>query len=111
MTMPRALILSKEESVYHCISRCVRRAYLCGEDAVTGKSFDHRKDWVHQRLIFLTQVFSIEVLAYALMSTHCHNMLRTRPDWLAKLDDKEIVLRWLRLYPKRQILAGTDKFN
>ena len=37
MTIPRALILAKGENVYHCISRCVLRAYLCGQDFQTGK--------------------------------------------------------------------------
>ena len=31
---------------YHCYVRCVRRAYLCGEDNVTGDSYDHRKQWM-----------------------------------------------------------------
>lgn len=113
MTTPRALILAEEgrEGVYHCVSRCVRRAYLCGDDFQSGKNFDHRKGWVHDRLIFLSQVFTIDVLGYALMSTHCHSMLRTRPDLLAALSDEQVVRRWLMLYPKKNCPPGSKKFD
>jgi hypothetical protein len=111
MTIPRALILAKGENVYHCISRCVRRAYLCGQDLQTGKNFDHRKGWVQDRLILLSKIFAIDVLGYALMSTHSHSMLRTRPDLLKILKDEEVVRRWLKLYPKKKCPAGSKLFE
>lgn len=99
MTQARREILSNDEKVYHCISRCVRRAYLCGFDSRSGKNFDHRKEWLRDRLEFLAKVFVIDVLAYALMSTHQHTMLRTRPDLLSKLTRLEVARRWIKLYP------------
>jgi REP element-mobilizing transposase RayT len=101
MTSPRSeVLLEGEESIYHCISRCVRRGYLYGKDKYTGKDYSHRKDWIRDRLKFLVSVFNIEALACALMDNHQHLMLRTRPDLLAELSAEEVAIRWLTLYPK-----------
>ena len=32
-----------EVSAFHCINRCVRRSFLCGQDPFSGQNFDHRK--------------------------------------------------------------------
>lgn len=72
MTRARSeLIDLSATSYYHCINRCVRRAFLCGNDRFSGKNYEHRKTWVIDRLSELTVVFSVEVCAYAVMTIFC----------------------------------------
>ena len=89
-------------SVMHCINRAVRRAMLCGVDKFSGKSFEHRRDWVKERLIYLAQYYGIDVLGYAVMGNHMHVILRNRPDVVQTWSDQEIARRIWYLFPKRK---------
>ena len=77
MTRPRSTLVSVADTpYYHCIGRCVRRAFLYGEDVVTGRSFSHRRQWMLDRLKVLTETFAIDLCAYALMSNHYHLVIK-----------------------------------
>jgi hypothetical protein len=76
----RDVLTDGEIQVVHCINRCVRRAFLCGKDELTGKNYDHRRERIRSRLEFLAGVMGIEVLGYAIMSNHFHTILRSRHD-------------------------------
>ena len=87
--------------IAHVTTRCVRRAFLCGEDPLTGTSYEHRRQWIRERLEFLASVFAIDCLTFAVMSNHMHLILRSRPDMVRSWSDQEIAERWLRLCPPR----------
>jgi REP element-mobilizing transposase RayT len=99
MTQSRATQVSLVDTpYYHCISRCVRRAFLCGKDKFSGKSFEHRRQWMVERLQFLTSIFTIDTCAYAIMSNHYHLVLHVNELESSELTDEEVCLRWSRLY-------------
>jgi len=109
MTLPRsAYVQEGQEGVYHCFSRCVRRAFLCGLDALTGRDFSHRKAVLLERLRFLAGIFAIEVCAYAILANHWHAVLRTRPDIVASWPDLEVATRWLTLFPPHRITKAAS---
>ena len=95
MTIPRRQQISLDHTpYYHCTTRCVRRAFLCGEDRYTGQNFDHRKVWMERRFIYLSQVFAIDLLAYAIMDNHYHLVIGFNTDRLSAWSDDEVVQRW-----------------
>jgi REP element-mobilizing transposase RayT len=112
MTTARSSQIDLEETAfYHITTRCVRRAFLCGEDDATGKSFDHRKLWLIERIKFLATVFAIEICAYAILSNHFHLILRVMADSVAKWDDAELIRRVRMLCPScvQNIEAWADE--
>ncbi len=93
-------------SVMHCINRAVRRAMLCGIDKFSGKSYEHRRDWIKDRLIFLAKFYGIDVLGYAIMGNHLHCILRNRPDVVETWTDDEVARRIWFLFPRRKDQDG-----
>ena len=99
MTRPRKEQVCLEETpYYHCICRCVRRAFLCGSDSVTGQNFDHRKQWVVDKIHLLSSVFAIDVCAYAVMSNHYHLVLKVNKETAKSLSNEDVVLRWKQIF-------------
>jgi putative transposase len=96
MTTARQRLISLQETTYyHCISRCVRRAWLCGKDPYNGKSFEHRRQWVLDCLRELSGIFSIEICTYAILSNHYHVVLHVSMDQASEWSDVEVAQRWI----------------
>jgi len=89
---------------YHCMSRCVRQAYLCGEDRNTGVSYDHRKQWMVDRMALLADAFAIEIAAYAVLSNHYHVILFVDEAKAQSWTVKEVIERWLMIYSGSQLV-------
>ena len=84
---------------YCCTSTCVRRAALCGDDPLTGQNYDHRKEWLEQRLAFLASLMALDVLGNSAIANQHTVVLRNRPDLVEKWSDEEVARRWLRICP------------
>ena len=101
MTLPRSHLVDAEmPAFYHVYTRCVRRAWLCGMDPVTGRSYEHRRAWIEQRILFLAKYFSIEIFAYAVMSNHYHIVAHVDPAEPRGWTDLEVAERWIALTSK-----------
>ncbi|MDH4109009.1 MAG: transposase [Gammaproteobacteria bacterium] len=99
MTLPRYQKIDPGQTpYYHCVSRCVRRAYLCGYDTLSGRSFEHRRAWIEARLHRLARIFAIDLCAYAVMSNHYHVVLRIDVHRLKAMSHEEVIDRWTRLH-------------
>jgi REP element-mobilizing transposase RayT len=106
MTRARKELVSVETTpYYHCICRCVRRAFLCGEDSYSGTNYEHRRGWVLERLRDLKGVFAVDVCAYAVMSNHYHLVVRLDSDRAAAWSEGEVMERWERLFSLPVLVA------
>jgi REP element-mobilizing transposase RayT len=96
MTIPRAHLVDPAVSRwYHCVTRCVRRAFLLGEGP------NDRKGWIEHRLRELAEIFPVAVGGFSVMDNHLHVLVRLDPDVAGSWSDEDVVRRWGRLFPPR----------
>ncbi|WP_444912597.1 transposase [Microbulbifer sp. PAAF003] len=99
MTLPRRALVSPDTTpYYHCVSRCVRRAFLCGRDSNTGQCFEHRRQWIEDRILTMSNVFALDVCGYAVMSNHYHLVLHINQDKSAAWSMDEVIRLWHQLF-------------
>ena len=105
MTTARSKQICLEQTPwYHVTTRCVRRAFICGYDSLSERDFTHRKQWIEDRLLFLVQVFCIDMAAFAVLSNHYHVVLKINRDQALSLDDAAVIDRWTQLYPTNPLI-------
>ncbi|MCY4046111.1 MAG: hypothetical protein OXE99_13675, partial [Cellvibrionales bacterium] len=93
MTQARSRLIDPEITpYYHCVSRCVRRAFLCGD------AYEHRREWIEEKILSLAEIFCVDVAAYAVMSNHYHVVLHINQEKADSLTDKEVINRWHKLF-------------
>jgi hypothetical protein len=99
MTRPRSLLISLDDTpYYHITSRCVRRAFLCGIDPSSGQCYEHRRQWIVDRIRLLSSLFAIDLCAYAILSNHYHLVLKVNQDEQKDISDDDIIDRWCSLF-------------
>ena len=99
MTIPRNQLINVADTpYYHCISRCVRQAFLCGKDKHSGQSFEHRRGWIEDKLEELSSIFSIDICAYSIMHNHTHIIFFIDKDTATAWSDAEVIHRWHQLF-------------
>lgn len=102
MATPRRQLVAPDRPMfYHLVSRCVRRAWLCGVDPRTKKDYTHRKQWLLSRLEHLGSAFAVEICAYAIMSNHFHLVVYYDPTASESWTDFEVASRWLAVCPPK----------
>ena len=84
---------------------------MCGDDAVSGRNFDHRKRWLVERIKELASYFAVDVCAYAVMSNHYHLVLHVNAKAAADWSDEEVIRRWSALFPANGKLLETLRLN
>ena len=106
MTVARNLLVDLQTTrYYHCISRCVRRAFLCGE------GYQHRKQWIEERLELLAQHFAVSVCGFAVMDNHLHVLARLDQEDAKQWSDEDVVRRWIAVYPPKTLKGEVIEIN
>tara|TARA_R110002110_G_scaffold33533_1_gene114824 strand:+ start:143262 stop:144263 length:1002 start_codon:yes stop_codon:yes gene_type:complete len=114
MTIPRSEQVDLESTkYYHCMNRCVRGSYLCGENTEGTTDYNQRKNWIVSRIKYLSEIFAIKICAYGVMNNHYHLVLYVDDQQVKNWTDSEVHQQWGKLYPKdaKQFALGSQEIS
>jgi REP element-mobilizing transposase RayT len=98
MTQAREKLISVADTpYYHVVSRCVRRTFLCGVDQ-DGTSYEHRRQWIENRIRLLSSIFAIDICAYGVMSNHYHIVVKLCPAEAENWSNDSVLKHWTSLF-------------
>ena len=99
MTKSRKELVSISDTpYYHIVSRCVRRTFLCGFDRQNNINYEHRKQWIVDRIQLLSSLFAVDLCSYAVMSNHYHLVVHINPIKTKSWSDTEVAQRWTTIF-------------
>ena len=103
MPTPRAILFDPKANPFiHACSRCVRRGWLCGEDPAIipelRQNYDHRRQWIVDRLALLVEAFAIDVAAYAIMSNHYHLVLYVDVEKVQNWTNDQVLTQYCKVF-------------
>ena len=77
------------------MTRCVRRAFLCGKYKYSDNCYEHRRKLIVERMKLLASVFNIDVSSYAIMNNHYYLVLKVNStkEW----SEKQVLTYWSSL--------------
>ena len=67
-------------------------------DYETGANFDHRRQWIEDRLRVLSSLFAIDLCSYAVMSNHLHIVVKVCADQSESWSTDDVLQRWTSLF-------------
>ncbi|MFT6194801.1 MAG: REP element-mobilizing transposase RayT, partial [Cognaticolwellia sp.] len=73
-------------------------AFLCGVDKETGVSYEHRRSWIEKRIFQLSQVFTMDICAHAVMHNHLHLVLHVDSEQVKNWTTLDVLSRWHKLF-------------
>ncbi|WP_133245536.1 transposase [Pelagibaculum spongiae] len=111
MPAPRAILFDPKANPFiHACSRCVRRGWLCGEDPAIvpelRQNYDHRRQWIVDRLALLVKAFAIEVAAYAIMSNHYHLVLFVDVSKAQEWTDDQVLTQYCKVFKGERLVQN-----
>lgn len=79
------------------MSRCVRQNFLLNTVNISRGESNYRNEWIQGRLLYLSDVFAIDLMSFAIMDNHTHLVLFANQSLAKQWSNIEVLRRWSKI--------------